>query len=495
MTPHPINITPKQLYFAHKQNYVLPTKQHCLRVKKVINMNGPLVIYIKGKDEETRDNTDVDLEFRQESNFFYLTGVDEPGYQVVFDLESERVYLITPSVPENDVFWKGPSHDTAELMELYNVDEIVQQEDLPRLFHTLAPKSTLVLDDQQAKHLKSIMPLLNVDTQLLTPAIHESRLIKFSWEIETIRQVMYASSQSHIALMQQFKSGMTEAHLAALFRWTCASHQIYSQAYLPIVASGPRAATLHYSRNNQKIPTEPHSLVLVDAGGEKSCYGSDITRTFPARGFFSEEAKTIYNIVLRMQKVSLDIYFASCIFIVEANTYIVETVLSNLMPGVFWADMQTLAMEVLCDELIRIGILIGDQEELIQRGVPSAFYYHGLGHSLGLDVHDVGGKDRCPADQEDSDNPTATEFLADRPLEENMVLTVEPGLYFNDAMLNIWTQFPGYQHYFDLGVVDKYRGVGGVRIEDTVVITKDGYENLTFAPKEIHEIEELMNVK
>ncbi|KAI8641253.1 peptidase M24, structural domain-containing protein [Parasitella parasitica] len=471
MTPHPIGITPKQLYFAHKQNHVLPTKQHCLRVKKLINMDGPLVIYIKGKDDKTRDNTDVDLEFRQESNFFYLTGVDEPGYQVVFDMESERVYLITPNVPENDVFWKGPNHGTAELMELYNVDEIVQQEDLPRLFHTLAPKSTFVLDDQQAEYLKSIIPSLSVDTQLLTPAIHESRLTKFPWEIEIIRQVMYASSQSHITLMQQFKSGMTEAHLAALFRWTCASHQIYNQAYLPIVASGPRAATLHYSKNNQKIPAEPHSLVLVDAGGEKSCYGSDITRTFPARGIFSEEAKTIYNIVLKMQKA----------------------VLSSLKPGVFWADMQCLAMRILCDELIKIGILIGDREELIQRGVPSAFYYHGLGHSLGLDVHDVGGKDKCPIDQEEDDDPTATEFLAGRALAENMVLTVEPGLYFNDAMLNIWTQFPGYQQYFDLDVLAKYREVGGVRIEDTVVITEDGYENLTFVPKEIYEIEELMN--
>lgn len=233
-----------------------------------------------------------------------LLGVDEPGFQVVFDLKSERVYLITPNVPENDIFWKGPNHSSAELLELYNVDEIIQEEDLPRLFHTLAPELTLVLDDQHANHLMNMIPTLHIDTQLLTLAINESRLVKFPWEINIIRQVMHGSSQAHIALMQQFQPGMTEAHLAALFRWACASHQIYNQAYLPIVASGPRAATLHYSKNNQKVPNEPHSLVLVDAGGEKACYGSDITRTFPVQGVFSKEAKTIYNIVLKMQQVN-----------------------------------------------------------------------------------------------------------------------------------------------------------------------------------------------
>lgn len=104
-------------------------------------------------------------------------------------------------------------------------------------------------------------------------------------------------------------------------------------------------------------------------------------------------------------------------------------------------------------------------------------------------------KDKKLTNQQEEDDPTITEFLIERPLEKNMVLTVEPGLYFNDAMLDIWTKFPGYQDYFDLQMLTKYRKVGGVRIEDTIVITEDGYENLTLVPKEIHEIEKLMNVK
>jgi Xaa-Pro dipeptidase len=147
-------------------------------------------------------------------------------------------------------------------------------------------------------------PSIPIDYVALSPAVNEARLIKFPWELDIMRRVTYGSSQAHILLMEQCQPGMTEAHLAAVFRWNCALYQIYNQAYLPIVASGPRAATLHYARNNHKIPNSPHTLVLVDAGGENMCYGSDITRTFPASGIFSEEAKTIYSIVLRMQEVN-----------------------------------------------------------------------------------------------------------------------------------------------------------------------------------------------
>lgn len=214
---------------------------------------------------------------------------------------------------DDDIFWKGPHHDVNELLERYDVDEIIFESDLSQLFYELNPDEILVTDQQHANDLAELIPsvkCLAFDTQLLKPTMNEARLIKFPWEIDMIRQVMYGSSEAHIALMQQFRPGMTEAYLAALFRWTCAQYEIYKQAYLPIIASGPRAATLHYSKNNQRIPNGPHAMVLVDAGGEKSCYSSDITRTFPVRGQFSETAKTIYNIVLKMQEVRW-VYFVT----------------------------------------------------------------------------------------------------------------------------------------------------------------------------------------
>ncbi|KAI8369970.1 peptidase M24, structural domain-containing protein [Blakeslea trispora] len=475
MTPHPINVA-FQKHFQPTNLPIIPTKQHCVKVKRLLNLDKQneqsSIVYLKGKEESTRDATDVELEFRQESYFFYLTGVEEPGFQVLFDLKTEKVYLVVPTVPEYDIFWKGPSFDSNELLELYDVDEVIQEADIAALLNTLKPTTIYTLEDSLPMHaFQQMMPDCSVNQHSLQPALDEARLIKFPWEIDIIRQVSHSSSQAHIALMEQYRQEMTEADLAALFRWLCAQNKVYRQAYLPIVASGSRTATLHYSKNNQRIPKDIHTLILVDAGGEKHCYGSDITRTFPAHGRFSEEAKTIYNIVLKMQ----------------------EVVLSKLMPGVYWNDLHKLSVEVLCKELTRIGILTyGSQEELIQVGIPNAFYYHSLGHSVGLDVHDVGGREKKQKSFDDS--ATESEFLISRPLEEHMILTVEPGLYFNRTMLDIWTQYPGYQKYFDMEMLKKYEGVGGVRIEDTIVVTRHGYENLTTVPKQVHEIEALMNV-
>lgn len=244
--------------------------------------------------------------------------MDEPGFHVLIDLVKDTVYLITPDIPEYDVFWKGPTNYTSKaLKNQYDIDEIMNEKEF-QLFLTnyhACIDTMYVFDHHQMKQLKSLIPSLSPDKfniDQLHLALDESRLIKFSWEIDIIRRVMHGSSQAHIQLIQQFRPGMNEARLAALFRYSCAQYDIYKQAYLPIVASGPRAATLHYSKNNQKIPYGPHTLVLVDAGGENLCYGSDITRTFPVTGKFSHEAKTIYSIVLKMQQVSYNIRVFFC---------------------------------------------------------------------------------------------------------------------------------------------------------------------------------------
>ncbi|KAI9258542.1 peptidase M24, structural domain-containing protein [Sporodiniella umbellata] len=460
MTPHPISLKPM---LAGKKTKKLPTRQHYLKIKRLMNLKGvqQCGIYMQGKQESTRDGTDVSLEFRQESYFFYLTGVDEPDFQVLIDLHLDKIYLIAPDIPLDDIGWRGPGTHPTELLEKYDIDEVIRESELPSLLIQLQLHTLFMLHRDQPP------ASIACNTRLLLPAMDEARLIKFPWEIDLIRQATYASSQAHLALIQQYRPGMTEGLLAALFRWTCALHGAYRQAYLPIVASGPRASTLHHAPHfEQPIPNDPHSLILVDAGGEKSCYGSDITRTFPVQGVFSPEAKVVYQIVLTMQK----------------------TVLCKLKPGIYWESLQQLAIRILCESLLQIGILVGELDLLLELGVPCAFYYHGLGHTLGLDVHDVGGKVVTRLEEN-----TPSEFLSDRPLEKNMVLTVEPGLYFNEPLLDIWTQHPDYQQFFNLDRLNQYKPVGGVRIEDTIVITEDGYENLTHVPKEIQEIQALMN--
>ncbi|KAI8138375.1 peptidase M24, structural domain-containing protein [Fennellomyces sp. T-0311] len=462
MTPQPV----AALTFLPNR---LPTRQHCLKVKRLMKTDAKenAIILISGAVDTTRNGSDVELEFRQASHFFYLTGVDEPGFHVMMDLQTELVYLIPPTVPESETVWKGAPDSPSELLRKYDVDRIIDEAELTRAVyqyhkvHVLDPKVDLAM-------FKNDMHDLEVDTHSLRHALNEARLTKFPWEINAIQQATLVSSHAHMALWQHRRT--SEAQLAAYFRWMCACFGLDRQAYVPIVASGPRTATLHYTRNNRSLPQDdPHALVLVDAGAEYRCYGSDVTRTFPVTGKFSPEARAIYNIVLAMQ----------------------EAVLTKLAPGVIWSDMEDLAVQVLCDELLRIGVLVGDREELIRLGIPYAFYFHTLGHSVGLDVHDVGGRTVYPSSNGDHQLEYSS-FMLDRPLEPNMVITVEPGLYFNDAYLRIWTQFPGFAKYFNLDKLQCYRAVGGVRIEDTVLITATGCNNLTIAPKNPDEIEAIM---
>ncbi|KAG2227656.1 hypothetical protein INT45_004698 [Circinella minor] len=453
----------------------LPTKQHYLKVKKLLNPDKKQrgIIYHRGSDIQLRDDTDVELGFRNESNFVYLTGVEDAGFHVVIDLETDLIYLIPPTIPDGDVLWNGPPDSPVALLQKYDVDSIITEADLPNLLTQLNSQVIHCLDTTDTTALCEAGVDCNlINFTALKGAIHEARLTKFPWELELIRYACHISSHAHIALMQHTKPRQREWELEARFRWECAKNGMQIQCYLPIIASGPRAATLHYTKNNQVIPSGPHSLVLVDAGGERRCYGSDVTRTFPASGTFSQEARTIYEIVLKVQ----------------------EAILERLKPGVFWPDMHRLAIHILAHELLRIGILVnGTASELIETGVIRAFYFHGTGHSVGLDVHDVGGQGvGVLASNSTNSNSINEQYILRKPLEKDMVITVEPGLYFNKTSLAMWTRVPYLRKYFNMERIEQYLPVGGVRIEDTVLITETGIDNLTVAPKTVKDIEAVM---
>ncbi|KAI9269884.1 peptidase M24, structural domain-containing protein [Sporodiniella umbellata] len=441
----------------------IPTRLHYERVKQYLKPIKRSVIYVRGGQRLTRDDTDVELDFRQESNFFYLSGVEYPGYQLLILNDTEEIYLIPPTVSASEQLWKGVPEKDSALLKRYDVNQILSEERLPHFLQSLQPSMIYTLS------YPSCDPFLS-DTCQLKQALHEARLIKTYWEIAALRFAAQVSSHAHLALISHVASHpskrLNESELESLFRYVCAKNGLRRQCYIPIVGSGPRAAVLHYTDNDQTIPTSPHALILVDAGGEHRCYGSDITRTFPVNGKYTQEAKDIYSIVLETQ----------------------QNVLNHLKPGVYWSDMSRLAIQTLCQGLLRLGILKGgDVETLIKLGVYRAFYFHGLGHSIGIDCHDVGGKNNGVF----AIRGTSLDTLQ-KPLEENMVITVEPGLYFSDVNIELWLK--DFKDYFDLEKIEKYRPIGGVRIEDTVMITFDGHENFTIVPKEINDIEALMSV-
>jgi len=293
-----------------------------------------------------------------------------------------------------------------------------------------------------------------------------------------------------------------EAEAEAIFVASCRREGSVHQAYLPIVAASTRASTLHYCCNDKEFawgPVKPHDhhnrnafaldqvkgfspqVLLIDAGCEWNCYASDITRTMPVGngGKFTREARAIYELVLEMQKLSFDI----------------------LKPGLHWDDVQLLCHRTLIKGFQRLGIfkspnssgggLWYTDEAILASGVSSAFFPHGVGHSLGMDVHDVPSASKPKLNDTikrdvDLGHESFYEYLRLRlPLEEGMVVTVEPGIYFSPHLL---ASVRDSQH-IDHEVLKRYESVGGVRIEDVVLITKDGHENFTTVRSDVDWVE------
>lgn len=214
-------------------------------------------------------------------------------------------------------------------------------------------------------------------------------------------------------------------------------------------------------------------MLLLDMGAEYHCYASDITCSFPANGRFSEDQKMIFNCVKEMQSVVMD----------------------ALKPGVCWKDMHELAYRVGCTELKKGGLLIGEVDEMMEKNIMSFFMPHGLGHFMGLDVHDCGGYP--PHLKLERDARAGFKSLRTvRVMEAGMVITVEPGVYFIDVLLDqLVSEESGLKQYVDVSVLERFRGFGGVRLEDDVVITEGGIMNLTHCPRTVEEVEGVMSGK
>jgi Xaa-Pro dipeptidase len=441
-----------------------PANQHAKAVASLLSGG---VIYLRGDVLKERHDTDVELPFRQESNFYYLTGVNEPGFHYLYNLATRVSVLIAPNVDPSHIIWMGQPDTLEEMKAKYDVDQVEYKDKLFDLLTAMNPSVVHVLPGTSISELGEVA--VSDDTQLKN-ALIETRLIKSDAELAIMRRANDISSNAHIELMKHAKLGVYEYELEARFIQECWRHGNKTQAYNPIVAAGKNAATLHYGRNmDQSSTVDRNQLVLVDAGCEHECYASDITRTWPVGGKFIGEARTLYEIVLRMQKA----------------------VLGELKAGVEWEDMHRLATRICCEGLMEAGVIKNSFSiaELMDKHIPAIFFPHGLGHLIGLDVHDVGG---YPQGVQRIQEPGLCYLRMRRTLKANMVVTVEPGCYFTDALVEPAIADPQVSKYLDLDVLAKYRPLGGVRIEDCVVIKESGYDNLTTAPKEIGEIEAIM---
>ena len=405
-------------------------------------------------------NRDAEFPFRQSSDFFYLTGFTEDNACLVLikklnentnKVEQQAILFCQPKVKEMEIWTGYRLGQEAAIAKLamdqaFAIEELDQQ--LPILMSDCEQVYGLWGSDKEWDQTL-IGAIENVKLKARTgvsaptamiaiePLLHELRLIKSDAEITLMKTAAELSAQAHINAMEAVTPGMFEYQLEGLMRNHCAQNGSRFDAYTSIVGSGHNACILHYNDNNQKINNG--DLVLIDAGCEINHYASDITRTFPANGKFSDEQKALYQLVLDSQLAAI----------------------AEVKPGNTFNHPHEAALKVLTQGLVDLGLLTGDVATLIEKEAYKPFYMHKTGHWIGLDVHDVGAykiKGKW------------------RELKPGMVLTVEPGLYVAPD---------------DTSVDEKWRGIG-IRIEDDILVTETGHQVLSEnVPKSVVDIEAL----
>jgi len=399
-------------------------------------------------------SNDVDYVYRQDSDFYYLTGFVEPEAVAVFapgHPDGEFVMFVLPRDKERET-WTGRRAGIEGAMMEYGADKAYVIDEFERIIPRYLDKVErlhypLGLNEKMnervlrlMKHAQAMRPRTGSGaTAIIDPReiLHESRLHKESFELDLMRKAAAISAQAHQRAMREARGGMMEWEVEALIDFTFRKNGAAGPSYPSIVASAGNAAVLHYITNDRQMNTG--EFLLIDAGCEYQFYASDVTRTFPIGAKFSELQKSLYEIVLAAQMKAIEV----------------------IKPGVHFDDPHDAALRILVDGMREHGLLKGSTDEIIASGSYRRYYMHRTSHWLGMDVHDVG---------------LYRQGAQSRVLEAGMMLTVEPGLYIAPD---------------DEDAPERYRGIG-IRIEDDVLVTAEGHEVITHAtPKKVSEVEAL----
>ncbi|KAJ5815282.1 hypothetical protein N7474_007059 [Penicillium riverlandense] len=451
-----------------------PAKAHARRVAESLKaQNGAAgLIYLEAQKTRMIEDSDESMPFRQRRPFFYLTGCLLPDSYVAYDIRKDELILFIPPVDPESVIWSGLPLSPEEAVKQYDVDRALYTTEVNATLAAVAAahdgKTVAFAIGEQVSESTSFQGFAETNTGALKKAIEDTRVLKDAYEIALLRKANDISAKAHIAAIQAAKTATNEREIEAAFIGASIANGCREMSYHPIVAGGEGGATLHYVKNDESlvdpVTKKRKNNVLIDAGGEYQTYCADITRVIPLSGKFTPETRQIYEIVLQMQ----------------------DECIAMLKDGVLWDDVHAHAHRVAIRGLLKLGILRGSEDELFDKRVSVAFFPHGLGHYLGMDTHDTGGN----ANYEDQDK--MFRYLRVRGhLPAGSVVTVEPGIYFCRFIIEPVLKSPELGKYIDAAVLERYWSVGGVRIEDNIHITKDGYDNLTTAPKATAEVEGL----
>jgi Xaa-Pro aminopeptidase len=466
--------------------------RYIARRREFMSRIGDAIAIIPAGTDQIR-NDDVEHAFRQNSDFFFLTGFPEPDAIAVFDPahDTERYTLfVRPRDPDMEA-WNGRRAGTEGAVDRFGADAAHTLDEFePWLRRRLKGRSSAAytlggrLDGRITGALESARSHstrlgVTVPDRVVDPrhVLHEMRLIKMQDEIDALREACRISAVAHTEAMRFVAPGRTERQVQAAVEYVFASMGSPRIGYGSIVAGGDNATILHYVENDQ--PLIDGDLLLIDAGAEYDYLTADITRTFPIGGSFTKPQRGVYDLVLEAERRVIDM----------------------CEPGLPYTEMHTNAIEVLASGLVDLGLLPGSVDEVVAKGWYRQFFFHGTGHWLGIDVHDAG---------------SYRVEEKGRPLEPGMAFTVEPGIYIASDKATLDLSHALYDPdealvlSYELGakeakavlerrreeagstthdVPEEFLGIG-VRIEDDIIVTEEGYENLSAGcPVDPDEIE------
>nr|XP_022908466.1 xaa-Pro dipeptidase-like [Onthophagus taurus] len=441
-------------------------------VEKLQEKNlGNAIVVLQGGDEIQMYDTNGYYLFRQESYFTWAFGVVEPAFFGTIEVQTGKSTLFIPRLPESYEAWYGPIWTPEDFMQKYQVDQVYYTDEIATILAQHSPSQLLIL---RGFNQNSGSPTLEatfdgienfiVNGTDLFDDITYLRVIKTDLEIEVMRYAIETSCEGHLETMKMALPGTSEYQSESEFLHYCYSKRgCRHTGYISICGSGPNGAILHYGHagapNDRWI--EDGDICVYDMGAAYFGYTADITTSFPANGKFTDDQKLIYQAVLNANRAAI----------------------KETKPGVRFSVLSAASNRALMEGLKSAGIVTGDIDEMLAANLPYYFQPHGLGHLLGLDVHDVGGYFSS------FKNPNEAPRF-NRPLEKGIVFTIEPGCYFIDFLLNEALGIPNLSRFLVPSVLNRFRGSGGVRIEDDVVVTDDGCENLSaMLPRTIDEIE------
>lgn len=437
-----------------------------------------LIIFL-GNEESPMNYPANPYHFRQDSTFLYFFGLDFPSLAAVIDVDEERDIVFGNDVGIEDIIWMGFQPSIKERAMQAGIEETMPLDKLEETVKTAVQKGKKVhfLPPYRPETVIKIGQLMDRpdvvkdhSSEDLIKAVVEQRSVKIKEEVEEMEKALSVTHETYSVAMRMTKPGIYEREIAGKMEGIVLSHG-YTIAFPTILTINGQILHNHYHGNILK----EGQLLVIDSGAESSLhYASDITRTIPTGGKFSPKQKEIYEIVLNAQGSSID----------------------AIKPGTKFRDIHLQVARIIADGMKELGLMKGDMDEALEAGAHALFFPHGLGHQIGLDVHDMENLGENYVGYDDKTKRSEKFGFAylrfARELQPGFVMTVEPGIYFIPALIDKWKGENKFTQFINYEKIEEYRDFGGIRIEDDVLVTESGHRVLGMPiPKTIEDVEEI----